>query len=223
MLEQIHPENPIQAIDETYKTFVLAMRIQNGFKEGFINQKCFTSSIEIPSDLRMPIPGQNYDKRAIYRQFHNLVLSATAALIIAVDTALDETFGAKNPLNTQDPIDSLRAIIYMLRCAWSHDMANPKWELKGDKYRRTYQVTVPLQTISTFSSGRITDSQIYELDFAKLDGKYVELALFRGIEGIIFLSLYARELIDQKLKKSQNPAMELFMKDLLPSIGASNA
>jgi len=38
MLEQIHPENPIQAIDETYKTFVLAMRIQNGFKEGFINQ-----------------------------------------------------------------------------------------------------------------------------------------------------------------------------------------
>src|SRR5580692_7519051 len=102
MLEQIHPEDPIQAIDETYKTFTLAMRIQNGFKQGFIEQKCFTAAIEIPSDLRMPIPGQNYDPRAIYRQLHNLVLSATAALIIAVDTALDETFGAKNPLNTED-------------------------------------------------------------------------------------------------------------------------
>ena len=34
MLEQIHPEDPIQAIDETYKTFTLAMRIQNEFKQG---------------------------------------------------------------------------------------------------------------------------------------------------------------------------------------------
>jgi hypothetical protein len=160
----------------------------------------------------MPIPGQNYDQRAIYRQFHNLVLSATVALIIAVDTALDETFGAKNPFNTQDPIDSLRAIIYMLRCAWSHDMANPTWELKGDKYRRTYQVTVPKQIISTLSSGRVTDSQIYELDFAKLDGKYVELALFRGIEGIIFLSLYAKELIGRKLEKLLNPVEEICTK-----------
>lgn len=212
MLEQIHPENPIQAIDETYKTFVLAMRIQSGFKEGLINQKCFTSSIEIPSDLRMSIPEQNYDQRAIYRQFHNLVLSATAALIIAVDTALDETFGAKNPLNTQDPIDSLRAIIYMLRCAWSHDMANPTWALKGDKYRKTYQVTVPQQLMSTLSSGQITDSQTYKFDFSKLDGNYVELVLFRGIEGIIFLSLYAKELINQKLERRQNPVEELCTK-----------
>lgn len=212
MLEQIHPENPTQAIDETYKTFVLSMRIQNGFKEGFIDQKCFTSSIEIPSDLRMPIPGQNYDQRAIYRQFHNLVLSATAAFIIAVDTALDETFGAKNPFNTHDTIDSLRAIIYMLRCAWSHDMANPTWELKGDKYRRAYQVTVPQEIVSTLSSGQITDSQRYELDFAKLDGKYVELALFRGIEGIIFLSLYAKELIGRKLAKPSHPVEEICTK-----------
>lgn len=212
ILEQIHLENPILAIDETYKIFVLAMRLKNGFKGGFINQKCFTSSLEISSDLRMYIPGQNYDQRTIYRQFHNLVLSAAAALVIAVDTALDETFGAKNPLNTNDTIDSLRAIIYMLRCAWSHDMANPKWEIKGDKYRRTYQVSIPQQIILIFSSGRITDLQIYELDFSKLDGNYVELTPFRGIEGVIFLSLYAKELINQKLEKSKNPIEETYIK-----------
>ena len=31
---------------------------------------------------------------------------------------------------------------------------------------------------------------------------------FRGIEGIIFLSLYAKELINRKLEKSQNPVEE---------------
>jgi hypothetical protein len=48
MLKQIHPENPIQAIDETYKTCTLAMRIQNGFKEGFIDQKCFLMRLSEP-------------------------------------------------------------------------------------------------------------------------------------------------------------------------------
>ena len=46
------------------------------------------------------------------------------------------------------------------------------------------------------------------LFYRVLDGKYVELALFRGIEGIIFLSLYAKELIDRKLAKSLNSIEE---------------
>jgi hypothetical protein len=199
MLERIHPQNPIEAIDESYKSFTLAMRLQGGFSQGLIDQKCFTNRTEIPSDIRMPIPGQTYNDKVIYRQLHNLVLSSTAALIIAVDTALDETFGHKNPLNAEDPVDALRAIIYMLRCAWSHDMVNPKWELKGDKYRRKYQVTVPEEIISDVSLGHVVQPQTYALDFAELDGKFVELAPFRGIEGIIFLTSHAKELISKKL------------------------
>jgi hypothetical protein len=36
MLEQIHPENPTQAINETYKTFVLAMRIKTDLKRDLL-------------------------------------------------------------------------------------------------------------------------------------------------------------------------------------------
>ena len=79
-------------------------------------------------------------------------------------------------------------------------MANPRWELKGDKYRRKYQVTVPAEITSAVSLGQVSEPQTYVLDFSELDGKYVELSLFRGIEGLIFLTFYAKDLISKKLK-----------------------
>jgi hypothetical protein len=122
MLEQIHPSNPIEAIDESYKTLELALRLQRGFRQNLIDKKCFTDRIKISSDVCMSLAGQAYNHRTTYRQLHNLILSSLAALTIAVDRSLDDSFGIKNPFDIQSQIEALRALIYMLRCAWSHDM-----------------------------------------------------------------------------------------------------
>lgn len=36
--------------------------------------------------------------------------------------------------------DELASLVYMIRCAFAHDMAKPRWNIKKEKYNRKYRI-----------------------------------------------------------------------------------
>ena len=60
-------------------------------------------------------------------------------LIIAMDSALKETFGA-HPLNDPDvERRAVRCIIYLIRCSSAHDPIRPVWNISSG-YNRVWEV-----------------------------------------------------------------------------------
>jgi hypothetical protein len=120
---------------------------------------------------------QSYDKQALDDLTFNTVHSAAGMLAIVVDTALDEHFGAKpNPIVTE--VDQLRALMYMLRCAFAHNPFHPKWEIRG-RYQRVYGV--PGASVTT--------------DVTHLHGQDLVPNQFGGWEGFVRLAAHARTLV----------------------------
>jgi hypothetical protein len=82
--------------------------------------------------------GQAYDKQGLDDLTFNNILLNVGTCAIVIDTALDERFGAKpNPIASE--VDQLRALMYMLRCAFAHDPFHPTWVIR-DRYRREYEI-----------------------------------------------------------------------------------
>ncbi len=50
--------------------------------------------------------------------------------------ALDAAFEAAGFNCKKRPLDDIRSIVYMIRCAFAHNIADPKWEVKGDFLRQ---------------------------------------------------------------------------------------
>jgi hypothetical protein len=74
------------------------------------------------------------------------VLLAFSGSILVLDQAFDAA-GMKPKPDATDNIGQLRALIYMVRCAHAHRIADPHWEVRG-KYARTLTVHIDGVTIS---------------------------------------------------------------------------
>ncbi len=48
-----------------------------------------------------------------------------------MDAAFEAAKIARNP-NSRDPEDELRTLVYMVRCAFAHNLAKPCWEARGN-------------------------------------------------------------------------------------------
>lgn len=83
------------------------------------------------------------------------VLLAFGASALALDKAY-EVAGIEPDPSSEDKVTALRTLVYMVRCAFAHGIADPRWEVRG-KYRRKVMVEL--------ASGPI------EFDLPKLHGQ----------------------------------------------------
>jgi hypothetical protein len=83
------------------------------------------------------------------------VLLAFSASVLVLDKAF-EVAGIKANPEASDIIGRLRTLVYMLRCAQAHGLADPRWEVRG-KYKRTLAVDLEGTSLT--------------LDLATLDGE----------------------------------------------------
>ncbi len=83
------------------------------------------------------------------------VLLAFGASALALGKAYEVAGIEANP-SSGDKIIRLRTLVYMVRCAYAHGIADPRWEVRG-KYKRSMIVDFASETI--------------EIDLAKLDGQ----------------------------------------------------
>jgi hypothetical protein len=117
--------------------------------------------------------------------------SAICSFWISIDEAFDKTFGSKQVEN-HSFLNNFRVVIYMFRCAFSHEISEPKWLVK-QQYRKQYKLVIPKEC----SEGGI---ESFEYDFATLHGLNVETASFGGLAGLKTLSNIAHKLLIE-----QNP------------------
>ena len=178
MVKRVHSKNPVKTVGAALSLLEHSFRLQWGFRQGFIQNDCFTLKVDIPSGTGTHLVARKFDKEQLELEFHNQILIALCALAISVDKALDSTFGSKESKNTGEVVNAIRAIFYQLRCAWAHDVINPKWNRKENKYKGLYRVVVPSEIVSKATYGRLNQSKIYEFNFEELNGKYVNFVPF---------------------------------------------
>jgi hypothetical protein len=91
----------------------------------------------------------------IIRAANVSVLLALGASALALDKAY-EVAGIEADPSSGDKIIRLRTLVYMVRCAYAHGMADPMWEVRN-KYKSSIMVDFAGKSI--------------EIDLAKLDGQ----------------------------------------------------
>jgi hypothetical protein len=106
------------------------------------------SPANFPPWIRLDTPGEprrvrtSFEEGQLERAAHNLDLATTCVAVIAADSALDDHFavvspGTPKPVSRRDKrsvseyhgIDAVRALLYMIRCAFAHDPFNPVWRV----------------------------------------------------------------------------------------------
>ena len=69
------------------------------------------------------------------------VSSALGTSVLTLDKAW-ETAGIRPNPKSADGRVKLRTLVYMVRCAYAHGMADPKWVVRGD-FRQVLEVNLP--------------------------------------------------------------------------------
>ena len=119
--------------------------------------------VEFDTDLTVRLENGNLSYPfEHFSQPENIVRAAAVSVSLAAGATafvLDKTWEvagvARNP-KSEDPSAQLRAVVYMVRCAYAHGIAEPRWEVRGD-YRRTFEFRLPEEPV--------------ELNLRELDGR----------------------------------------------------
>lgn len=126
----------------------------------------------------------------------NLLNANISAFWIAIDESFDKVFGNKNP-DSKSSTDDFRAIVYILRCAFAHEISKPTWNIKP-KYQKIYTLAIPLE----FTNGLI--EQFY-FDFSVLNGERVKTQDFKHLPGLIALKKLACQILMEEVNKIETP------------------
>ena len=114
-------------------------------------------------NLRFP-PGHFSDSNNMIRAAGVTVLAAVGASALTLDKAW-EVAGISFDPGSEDEMIKLRTLVHMVRCAYAHGMADPKWRVKGP-YRRRLEVNLPRGPLM--------------LDLSELDGQGFEFDALGG-------------------------------------------
>jgi hypothetical protein len=121
--------------------------------------------------------GRFSDEDSIGRAASINVVTAFGASVLVLDQAF-EAFGIRADADSADNIIRLRTLVYMVRCAYAHRIADPRWEVRG-KYRRPLVVALLGGTIS--------------LDLETLDGAGFDIDSIGGYVGWYEIHRLAKE------------------------------
>ena len=114
-------------------------------------------------NLRFP-PGDFNRLEDIVRAANVTVLSALGVSALTLDKAWEVAGIDPDPVS-EDGTIRLRTLVHMVRCAYAHGMADPKWQVKRH-YRRPLEVDLP--------------SEPLRLDLRELDGRGFDFDVLGG-------------------------------------------
>jgi len=110
-------------------------------------------------------PSGNFsNERAICDAASINVVMAFGTTVLVLDQAF-QAFGIRPDPEASDNMTRLRTLVYLIRCAYAHRIADPRWEARG-KYRQTLSVELLGQTLS--------------LDLVALDGAGFDIESIGG-------------------------------------------
>jgi len=188
----LYPTSFAEEIEESLHALDLAIRLQIGFREGFITNSCFTKDMGINRDSGSYLKGIRGDS-LFKNRFTNLVLITMGSASCAIDRALDGKFGKKDSKDNSE-VGSLRNIFYMIRCAFAHDPCNPQWSCKDKYCEFPYVIMIDKKDSSrvVFKSHEI-EKMKFELDFKKLNNQRLNTEHFNALDGFFLLAEHAKK------------------------------
>ena len=164
---------PYEQIEQAYLHLCWAMKLDSYL---FINPP--KSKAEFDQDITVTdpkdplfLPANQFNSMDdIHLGAENSILLSLGAFFLALDTAFDEAGYTRN-VNANDFFGQLRILIYMIRCAFAHNVLKPQWEVRGDYQRnlsiRDKEIKIDLD-LSTLNSKEFNINQIGLLNFFDL-------------------------------------------------------
>ncbi len=170
---------PLMQVRTAKSLWLLTLYICNGIEKGKIPHELFSETLKLTSGGKEIVTIHPIWKEGVLDDLtHNLKQGVVGICCVAFDSALDEVLGAKPQQYSDSDIDALRAIIYMIRCAFAHEPTSPKWLVK-QKYRRAF---------------RINEIGL-EADFSKLNGQVASHDHYGGWGGLFKLFDYCEKVV----------------------------
>ena len=174
---------PEYQITTAKELLLFTLRICDMFEKGEIEESKLNQTVLVNNVLRIEC---NWPSDLSKKLAQNLRLCVEGNCFIVIDEALNGIFGNKPEQYSDNDIDSLRAIIYMLRCAIAHGPTAPSWKVNR-KYCRIFKI-------------KEID---YELRLDGLDGKTVKHTDYGGLKGAMSLINYSLEIVRRHSSKVQ--------------------
>lgn len=100
----------------------------------------------------------------------NNVQIAFGAAAITLDVCRQEV-GLDLPHPIISERDQLVALIYQIRCCFAHDIAEPKWDIRNEKYKRVY------------------DLGYKQIDLTNVNGKFFEYDDIGGLDTLAVMRM----------------------------------
>ncbi len=124
-----------------------------------------TTHVVLLENGRLEFPSGNFTNTPdIVRAASITVSAAFGASAVTLDKAWEVAGVLPNP-ESEDATVKLRTLVYMIRCAYAHGIADPKWKVKG-RYQRLFQVNLR--------------SGILELDLSELNNQSFDFNVLGG-------------------------------------------
>jgi hypothetical protein len=152
----------LEDIDIAFRQLEFMIKLLSFCELGNIDPKEFdTDHIVMLEGVSLHFPTDHFsDADSLTRAASISVLLAFSACVLVLDKGF-EVIGIKADPHASDNIGSLRALIYMVRCAQAHGIADPRWEARGPFAR---MITVDLEGIPLSLDLQALNGQRFHID-----------------------------------------------------------
>ncbi len=120
-------------VEQAFKQLEFAIKLMCYCELGHLDKEKFDSDVTILLDeenVGFPDGSFQSNQEVITASQIN-VGTCFGVSAIVLDAAFEAAKIERNP-NSRDPKDELRTLVYMVRCAFAHNLAKPCWEARGD-------------------------------------------------------------------------------------------
>lgn len=183
-------EFAIRDVVQAFKQLEFALKLTCYCARGDLDRDKFDSNVEIWEEEKnvVLLPAGLFptdQEILVVSQINEIICLGVSAIVL--DAAF-ETAGIKTNPEANHPDNVLRTLVYMVRCAFAHNFANPCWEARG-KYARKIKLDL--------------DSKSLCMDLGALNGKVFNFNDFGGLANWYKIKEMAVQMIQDKLKSEE--------------------
>ncbi len=135
-------ESALLDVEQAFKQLEFAIKLMCYCELGELDKDKFDTDLTIllgEENLGFPDGSFQSDQEVVTASQINVSICFGVSAM-QLNAAFEAAKIEPNP-NSRDPIDELRTLVYMVRCAFAHNPAKPCWEARGD-YARNCQLNL---------------------------------------------------------------------------------
>jgi hypothetical protein len=171
-----------EAIEQAFLQLTFAIKLMTYREMGKIRKEDFDTNLQVNLKKRnLSFPANSFrssDDLILAAQNNYVITLGFTALVL--DRALNKA-GFANDLPMGSPHRDLRALVYMIRCAFAHDMMHPVWHARGPAFARTLQIDLPSGSVP-INMAALNDKPFSDGDIGGIE-TYFEIR--RAVERIV--------------------------------------